>query len=212
MKFFLSFNGDWSLISKVISPNTSRVVTACSHHSLIQVPEENKRKIQSLLLIGLLVSLAIIDFSCKQSQSAIPEDVVYYYPEKNAYYDSQYSKYYYSLNGARTWDSMNFKGPGFGKVLGPKVPIKRTSDHIWLSNEQHRQQYKGVLLNVVNSRTISIAREDSIAKTRRPVIVKAPPKVEEKEDEVVESTKKGLKKFFSKLFGKKKKPAEEKKQ
>ncbi|MEJ7586754.1 MAG: hypothetical protein WKI04_04250 [Ferruginibacter sp.] len=147
-----------------------------------------------------------IGFSCNRNAAYIAEDSIYYYPEKNIYYDSLRSQYYYSLNGNRTWDSMAFNAPAFGAVLGRRVSVKREDNNIWENNDAHRKEFNGIILNIINKQTIQLSITDSINKARPNVIAKVPPKEIEKE----EPPKKGLKKFFNRLFGKKKKPAEEK--
>ncbi|MEP7144126.1 MAG: hypothetical protein ABI707_14685 [Ferruginibacter sp.] len=163
----------------------------------------------SFIATVLFLSFIATFFSCYRNNNSITEDVVYYYPEKNTYYDSLQSNYYYSLDGAKTWDSMAFNTTGFGAALGPRVSIERMEDSVWAHNESHRKKYKGVLLNVITSRTIALLKADRINKLKAIVKRETQPVVIEKKDTVAE---KGLKKFFHKLFGKKKKPAEEKKQ
>ncbi|MEO6549489.1 MAG: hypothetical protein ABIN94_15915 [Ferruginibacter sp.] len=211
MKFYSSLEKDFITIPTPAFRVQSRQHSAKIFCSFIRILEENKNSLQAKLNISLVLGFIVIGFSCQQSVGRIAEDVVYYYPEKNIYYDSQLSRYYYSLDGARSWDSMNYKSTSFGQVLGPRFSIQRSSDKIWQKNELHRQEYKGVLLNVINERTIQLAREDSANKNRKPVIAKTMPKPVEKETETIEEpVQRGLKKFFNKLFGKKKKPAEEK--
>ncbi|MEO6732541.1 MAG: hypothetical protein ABIN01_15080 [Ferruginibacter sp.] len=170
----------------------------------------------SFIVIFFFLSLTMVGFSCKtnnggngDSDSTVAQDVIYYFPEKNIYYDSQRANYYYSLDGTRSWDSLQYKGPAYGAVLGSKVAIERTENNIWANNEFHRQQHNGVLLNIINKQTVAISKADSISKSKPFEKVKPVTTVKEEADE---EPKKGLKKFFNKLFGKKKKPAEEKKQ
>lgn len=154
----------------------------------------------------LFLILATGFFCCKSPVNKQAEPVVFYYPEKNVYYDSLQSNYYYSLNGGRSWDSMQFKGPGYGAVLGPAILLDRNTDSIWAHNEEHRKQFTGKLINLVNNKTIALQRADSVNKIKPVIIVKTLPAPEVVTEE---PPKKGLKKFFTKLFGKKKKPKEE---
>jgi len=154
----------------------------------------------------LYLCFVVMNISCKQKeQQDVNEDAVYYYPQKNVYYDPQEGNYYYSLNGAVTWDSLHTDNPVGARVLGKQVPLKITGESIWINNEIHRKTYNGVLINVINNETISLSKADSIRRIKPVVVVKPKPPVIEKE----EPPKKGLKKFFDKLFGKKKKPANE---
>lgn len=147
-----------------------------------------------------------LGFSCQRNNSKEVEDAVYYFPAKNVYYDGRQSRYYYSLNGGGTWDSMHFRGAAIGTTLGPKITIDRAGENIWMNNDEDRKKYNGVLLNTVNSQTILVAKNDSISKVKpltvagkKPVVVASEP-----------PPKKGLKKFFNNLFGKKKKQSAEK--
>jgi len=147
-----------------------------------------------------------VGFSCQRNNSKEVEDAVYYYPAKNVYYDSRQYKYYYSLNGGESWDSMNLKGAGFGAALGAGITINRTVDDIWINNVQDRKKYNGVLINTVNSKTMMIAKTDSIVNVK-PVKPPGKKSTVNKVDKIEEPPKKGVKKFFNNLFGKKKKPA-----
>lgn len=151
---------------------------------------------------------SIICFSCNSTDSNTEEVNVYYYPEKNIYYDSRQSNYYYSLDGGRSWDSMQYKGSEYGAALGQKVALPGAGKNFWENNVAHRQQYSGVLLNIINNQTIEMFKADSIRRSKPAVLVK-PRKVGDKITK--EPPKKGLKKFFNKIFGSKKKPAKEKK-
>lgn len=162
----------------------------------------------SLTVAVFLFSFIGSGFSCKENLQNLPVDALYYYPSKNIYYDSLRAIYYYSLDSAKTWDSMPFKSTDYGKVLGAKIPLKSTGDDVWKANNSHRKEYNGVLLNIINKHTISLSRSDSINKLKPAVVTKTKPVIIEKEA----PPKKGIKKFFNKLFGKKKKPPEEKQQ
>jgi hypothetical protein len=160
-----------------------------------------------IIKIVIISSITCL-LSCSNNTSNEPAEVVYYYPQKNVYYDSLRSNFYYSLDGAITWDSLEFRGASFGNVLGPRSAIPRTDDSIWLDNALHRRQYNGVLVNVINKYTIALAKADRL--NRLKAVVKAetqsPATVEKKEAPV----EKGLKKLFNKIFRKKKKPAADK--
>ncbi len=156
----------------------------------------------------LLISAGV---SCKPGEEPEQESGFYYFPEKNVYYDRQNAQYYFSLDSAQTWDSLRYAHENFGLALGAKVVIERPSPPAWSQNDAHRNEYNGVLLNLVNSRTLLLGREDSAKKSRKLVIAKPRPVAEEgeEEEETVERPKKGIKKFFDKLFGKKKDKKEE---
>ena len=158
-----------------------------------------------------LLTFMTAGFSCQRNNSKEVEDAVYYFPAKNVYYDTRQYKYYYSMNGGKSWDSMDYNGAGIGTALGPKVSVERTTENIWMNNEQDRKTYNGVLLNTVNNKTTLIAKTDSMSKIK-PVKPVGKKSMVDQADNNEPPPKKGLKKLFNNLFGKKKKPVDEKKQ
>jgi hypothetical protein len=155
----------------------------------------------NLVRLSLIVSFIVFLFSCKRG--ADPQPDLYYFPEKNAYYDVTTASYYYSLDSAKTWDSMVYNGADFGAALGPKIPLKKPGRFAWSKNDSIRRMHKGRILNLLNPRTAWIAKADSLSRVK-PVIVTRPRPVETVKQETEEPPKKGLKKFFSKIFGKRK--------
>ena len=164
----------------------------------------------SFIITVFFLSCIISVYSCKSSGGAAPEEVIFYYPQKNIYYDNQRANYYYSLNGGATWDSMAFTGSTFGEALGPRVSIPKTNDSSWLDNVAHRKQYHGVALNIINDYTIALSKADRVNKLKAIVKAQTQPVVVEEQKQTAEE--KGLKKLFHKIFGKKKKPTEDKEQ
>ena len=159
------------------------------------------------LVLAVLVLCSIVTlFSCKRKGRESMESDLYYFPEKNIYYDIKTANYYYSLDSARSWDSMTYTGTDFGTALGTKIALKRQGKNPWSNNDSLRKVYHGRLLNLLNHRTFLIARTDSLRRLK-PVVVIVKPKPAETSDTVKtkeEPPKKGIKKFFNKLFGKKK--------
>lgn len=156
----------------------------------------------SSIYITLSCTLLIIVSSCRQD-SSLREDDLFYFPEKNVYYDERNEQYYYSLDGLRSWDSLAFNEADYGKTLGLKVPVRRAGSVAWANNDSDRKVHNGIILNLVNSQTLSMQRQDSL-KRIRPVVTSKPKPVGVQEVAEEEPPKKGLKKFFNKIFGKKK--------
>jgi hypothetical protein len=164
----------------------------------------------ALLYPVVFFILMIAGVSCQPGNETEQESGFYYFPEKNVYYDSRNAQYYFSLDSAKTWDSLRYARENFGAALGAKVVIDRPTPAAWSENNAHRDEYNGVLLNLVNSRTLLLGREDSVKKSRKLVVAKPRPIADEAEvEETDERPKKGIKKFFDKLFGKKKDKKEE---
>jgi len=145
--------------------------------------------------------------SCKTNSSLQAEDELYYFPDKNVYFDVKNAKYYYSLDSTASWDSLTFNDKDYGSTLGERIAIKMPPGNAWENNNADRKTYNGIILNVVNSRTILLAKQDSINRQKPRIIIKPKTDTDPEEDVKVEEEpqKRGLKKFFNKLFGKKKK-------
>lgn len=157
-----------------------------------------------LILVGLMLCFVVVIFSCKRNSSSSKEIDLYYFPEKNAYYDVKTTSYYYSLDNAKTWDSMIYSGINFGAALGAKIPLKKHGRYAWSKNDSIRKVHRGRALNLVNTRTLLLVRADSLSRVKPIVVVKSKPVEKEEVQKEEEPPKKGLKKFFNKLFGKKK--------
>lgn len=157
-------------------------------------------------MVCFLQVLTMLLFSCKSNnQSTASESDLFYYPEKNVYYDSGQATYYYSLDSAKTWDSLQYKGIGQVAALGIKIPLTRAITVAWRQNDLHRKTYNGKVLNIINSHTIFLGRLDSINRMKPKVIIKYKPVDTVGVTQLPPPQKKGLGKFFNKIFGKKKK-------
>ena len=155
-------------------------------------------------LFFLFVCLVAFAAGCTPGAGSSEEYEVYYFPEKNAYYDLRTTSYYYSLDSARSWDSLKYQGSDYGAALGAKVALDNQPLLPFANNDSHRKTYNGILLNLVNSRTRLLAREDSLKRLKPAPMVKVKEIREESQEESEERPKKGIKKFFDKIFGKKK--------
>ena len=157
-----------------------------------------------LIWIGLMLCFFAVNLSCKRNNSTSKDIDLYYFPEKNVYYDVTTTSYYYSLDNAKTWDSLIYTGIDFGAALGAKIPLKKLGRYAWSKNDSIRKVHRGRVLNLVNTRTLSIAKADSLSRVKPVIVVKPKPVEKEEVQKEEEPPKKGLKKFFNKLFGKKK--------
>lgn len=158
-------------------------------------------------LFFLFVCIIAFAAGCTPGTGSSEKYEVYYFPEKNAYYDLRTTSYYYSLDSAATWDSLKYQGSDYGAALGAKVALDNQPLLPFANNDSHRKTYNGILLNLVNSRTRLLAWQDSL-KRLRPVPMAKVKEIREEGQEVPEESeekpKKGIKKFFDKIFGKKK--------
>ncbi len=124
----------------------------------------------------------------------------YYYPEKNVYYNVAKSVYLYSVDGAKTWQAIAANtNETNNTTLGQKIVIYSSSDSIWLDNTAHRGAAGGKLYNIATP-----ANEDtSTGWVKEKKVIKKPVVVKTQKNK--DKPKKGIGKFFEKLFGKQKK-------
>ena len=149
---------------------------------------------QSTSFLFLFICCAII-LSCNTITQK--EFEFYYYPARNVYYSVTINLYFYSLDGGKTWDSVNEYASEEPVTLGSKQIIYATTPEIWLNNKEHLSQYKGQLINVTDNDS-SLAQTNSAAERKIKKVMQPP---------VTEQQKKPEKKpgFFQRLFGKKNK-------
>lgn len=151
-------------------------------------------KLQPGIILLTLSGCFII--SCNQFDIGTAGDRYYYYPSKNVYYDVKRSNFIYSLDSGKTWDSMYSETPN-PAITGKRELVYNTNGEVWKDNEAHRQLYNGTLLNIINEE--SLKKPDPLTKKfierNTPNISQEPQKKERKRP---------IKKFFQKLFGKKK--------
>jgi hypothetical protein len=144
-----------------------------------------------------IAAIAMFTLSCNSSTQN-RELEYYYYPQKNVYYNTQTNRFYYSLNGAKSWDSTQNNTDGLPGTLGDRIVINSANSRIFEENEIHRRKYVGSLFDF--SQTGAIA-STALAATERKTGVRKTAAIKKEQ----EKPKKGIGKFFSKLFGKDKK-------
>lgn len=161
---------------------------------------------KSVPLFIVIITIQLFALSCQNNKKGEKKDYkFYYYPQKNVYYDVEKKIFLYSINGAKTWDSViNTSGDDPG-TLGEKVTIRSLVKEVYKKNETHRNLYKGKLYNIVSLETAvaSAAPEVTERKVKRTRSKEVNPFSEE--DKVIE----GIKKFVNKIFGKHNKKQEE---
>ena len=151
-----------------------------------------------LMNIGLLFSFQ----SCKNNVVAEKEgeSEFEYFPAKNIYYNVRSSKFIYSLDGAKTWDSVKVTSRDGFAALGKKEKIFSKSAEVWRDNETHLSMYEGNLVSILNESDRNNSEVVEEVTERRSNIKNAsiikkvePPK------------KKGIRGFFDRVFKKKEK-------
>jgi len=149
-----------------------------------------------ILIAGVCSSTAL---ACNSMHND-PALEFYYFPARNVYYDLSNSRYIYSLNGGRTWDTLYKKAEAGSTTLGKREIIYSKVTNPWDSNDVHIKRYSGYLLDL-----------PSIDSNTAQAIVVSERKPATKGKSVTASTadnsqnNKAEKKpgFFKRLFGKK---------
>jgi hypothetical protein len=101
----------------------------------------------------------------------------------------------FSLDSGKTWDSLPASSETVPPVLGEKQVVYSNTDPVWTNNESDRAQYDGTLLNILTELSLKPAE------TEGKVTVKSKPS----NTPATKERKRPIKKFFDKIFGKKKK-------
>jgi hypothetical protein len=140
--------------------------------------------------------LAFFIISCENLDFQHPGDKYYYYPEKNVYYDINRSNFLYSLDSGKTWDSLYSEKPA-PAIVGKREIVYNTTGEVWKDNEAHRRLYNGTALNIINDESLK-APAPAAKKMTAKNTSKSINEPEKKE------RKRPIKRFFQKLFGKKK--------
>ena len=153
-------------------------------------------------VIIISVNIALLLFSCKGNGKKDERETFefYYYPNKNVYYDVEKKKFFYSLDGAKTWNSFIDISDREPSALGEKVVINSPDSVIFRDNENHRRLYAGKLYRINNSDVNVAANVPEVSERK---IISKPKSATPGDDAEVDSTvKKGIRKLFDKIFGK----------
>lgn len=159
----------------------------------------NWRGMRGIFLCCMLVWLA----SCSEKKEEVAKYKFYYYPGINMYYDVAAGQYVYSLDSARTWNTVNETSQEKPATLGDGIVIYSDVKQVWKQNETHRIQYNGSVFDIpVQEGEVASAGGEVKERKAAKKQVTAEPE---------EPKKKGLGKFFNNLFGRKKKKEEQEK-
>jgi len=139
--------------------------------------------------------------SCKNEKSDDNNEQLtfYYFPQKNVYYNVQTNNFLYSLDGAKSWDSIANPTGRLPQTLGEKVVIYAPESTIYIDNNEHRQLYGGHLYNIALADS-TIRSAALVEVSERPVQKKVTAAKTE-----TKKPKKGIGKLLNNIFGKKEK-------
>ncbi len=138
--------------------------------------------------------------SCKEVEKSKQGSTYEYYPRANIYYDVG-KKYYMVFDSAQdAWQQKNNLSSEENNLLSKKVVITNPSQPVYKDNDNHRLIY-GTVLYSSSEELRQKFIEDSIklaALEKEKPVKKVEPKLE-----IEKKPKRGLKKFFDKIFNKK---------
>lgn len=145
---------------------------------------------------------AAVESSVEEKETATPR--YFYFPKANVYIDSANNQYLFLATDGKTWQTAEQIPAAMQALMDKNVFIENPSQPVWQDNENHRLVYSALLYATANDTTKKAAPKPTVS---------APKPA--KDSAAVEKERKGLAKFFNKIFGKKKnklKAEEEKKE
>jgi hypothetical protein len=149
------------------------------------------------ILAGSILAFFLV-FSLR-AETKKPVSAVQYYPKANVYYAPDAGEYYFYHSEQKAWISTKKLNNTQVSSLGDHIEIPY-SEPVWRNNRQHRMVHS-VNLYAAPSLVKSQYTEDSLSlvpKKKPSVSVKSKKPAELPVEE--EKPKKGLKKFFDKIF------------
>ena len=152
-------------------------------------------------LIGLLFSYFLLVACNTKKEEETPQQATtlppqyYYFPKANIYVDSANMDFLFVANDGKTWQTAKQIPVAMQAMMDKNILIENPSQPVWKDNENHRLVYSA-LLYATASDTARIVPPKPEATPSKPA-----------EDTVKEEVKerKGLRKFFDKIFGRNKK-------
>ena len=151
--------------------------------------------------IVFFLGIILFSFSCNDNKAEKrvigppPPPIYYFYPKANIYFDTVNKDYVFLSNDGKNWISQKQIPAAMQSMMDKSVLLDSFSQPVWKDNQNHKLIYSAVLYA---SPTDTIEKTDPKVAVQKPTGNPAPDTVAEKKE------KKGLRKFFEKLFGKKK--------
>ena len=148
-----------------------------------------------------ILAITVVCFSCMNSQpdmvkaasaslqAAMPEPKYYFYPKANVYFDSVNHEYVYLANDGVSWLSEKQIPAAMQTIMDKNVLIESPLQPVWKDNERHKLIYSALLY--------ASPSDTQVVRVAKPIAIAEAPAEVKKE-------RKGLRRFFDKLFGKKK--------
>jgi hypothetical protein len=169
---------------------------------------KNPMRLRSTAVLLVVASY----ISCDQTSPKEERSKFYYYPELNAYYNSQQSEFLYTVDGGRSWHAKSASHETAESLSKKRIPLNTDVFDITQFNEEHRTKYNGVTADFTEGNRTSdeqiLADEEAerLAEQKKEERKKEEEKKKEenKKDEEKPKERKGLGKVLKSIFGKKK--------
>lgn len=150
-------------------------------------------------MVRPLIILSFCIYACgnNKAEQAAPAPLppkYYFYPKANLYFDTVNKDYVFQSNDGKAWVSQKQIPAALQAMMDKMVLLDTFSQPVWTNNDNHKLVYSALLYATPN---------DTVE--RKEVVVQKPV------TDTVKKEKKGLAKFFDKLFGRKKKNKEQQK-
>ncbi len=151
----------------------------------------------SIVLLGVA---GFLYFKSDQKKEKAQGTYIYYYPKANVYFDKEEDTYYLIVNDK--WERSKTLTEEQKLFLGKNVLVKNAAVPVWKENEHHRLVY-GTALYTTADEYKRKYYEDSISSLpKKAVVVQSP--IDSVEITKEAKKQSGVRKFFDKLFKKKK--------
>jgi hypothetical protein len=145
----------------------------------------------------LAILLVFIFYACNNNKAektvvTTPPPKYYFYPRANVYYDSANKDFVYLSNDGKTWQAEKQIPAAMQVLLDKNILIDTPAQPVWKDNERHKLIYSALLY--------ASPADTQAVKEEKPLVKEVPKEVKKE--------KKGLGKFLDKIFGRKKKDAD----
>ena len=150
----------------------------------------------------LFVSFGLLCFACNNNKeertsvsahAALPSPQYYFFPKANVYFDSANKDYLFLGSDGKTWITQKQIPAAMQTLMDKSVFIDSPAQPVWKDNANHRLVYSAALYLSPNDTV-----EKKIVKpVERTVVIDSSVKKEEH--------KSGIRRFFDKIFHRKKK-------
>ena len=154
----------------------------------------------------VLLFLSFFLFACnndskrEEKKETLLPPKYYYYPRANVYFDSANKDYIFLGNDGKTWQTEKQIPAAMQLLMDKNAYIENPPQPVWKDNEQHKLLYSALLYTTY----ADTVRKKETTFVKKPAILRV--------DTIKKKERKGVRKFFDKLFSrfKKNKDKEEK--